>query len=522
MHRPFFALGLLCTLLVRCAAGTAVPPNIVVILADDLGYADLSCQGATTISTPRIDQLAREGVRFTSAYAAAPFCSPSRAALLTGRLPARCGLPYVLFPAERHGLPTAEVTLARALQPQGYATACIGKWHLGWEPAFRPQAHGFDLFYGVPYSNDSSEWQVGEAFMQVMGLDAFPLIDGEKIVEAPVDQTTLTRRYTERAVAFIRRNRDRPFFLYLPHTMPHVPQYVSADFAGKSGAGLYGDTVQEIDWSTGVLLDTLRELKLDEKTLVIFASDNGAPFRGGGNAAKGAPKKKAVGGGERFPGRSFVGSNAPLRGGKGTTFEGGIRVPLLIRWPGHIAPERVVAEPVSLMDIFPTAVALAGGKPPADRILDGRDLGPLLRGAQQGAAPAPPRTLYHYFGYQPQAIREGRWKLFIAIDTRPTPRPYSLWYEHQPALFESQHRLLAAPELYDLENDVGEKRNVASEHPEIVARLTAQVHDFDRSLQGDRRAMQFFAGPPPPPPHTVRTPDTDVGAYRSPVRAPAR
>jgi arylsulfatase A len=489
---------------VSAARASEPPPNVIVILADDLGYADLSCQGSTTIATPRLDRLAREGVRFTDAYSAAPFCSPSRAALLTGRLPARAGLPYVLFPAEHHGLPAAEITLAELLQTRGYATACIGKWHLGWNPTFRPHRQGFDVFFGLPYSNDSNEWPVGEPFLQVMGLEPLPLIDGDRVVEAPVDQSTLTQRYTERAVAFIRENRDRPFFLYLPHTMPHTPQYASPGFAGKSKGGLYGDTVEEIDASTGVILDTLRELGLDERTLVIFSSDNGAPSRAPAGAPGAAKAKKAgAAGNPRFPGRSFAGSNEPLRAGKGTTFEGGIRVPFLARWPGRIAPGRVVADPVSLLDIFPTCAALAGVALPGDRVIDGRDIRSVLTGPSAAGANEP-RTLYHYFGYQAQALREGRWKLFLAVDRRPEPRPVSLWYDHLPALFDTHHRLLAEPELYDLSRDPGEKHNLAREHPEVVARLTRAAREFDAALMRDRRPMEFVPGPPPPAPKTIR------------------
>src|SRR5687767_4544406 len=224
------------------AAPAALPKtNIIIIVADDLGYGDLGCYGSKLVATPQLDRMAREGVRFTDAYSAAPFCSPSRAALLTGRLPARAGLPYVLFPAEHHGLPPGEITLAELLRDQGYATACIGKWHLGWDAPFRPQRQGFDIFFGTPYSNDSNEWPVGAPFMQVMGLVPFPLIDGDRVVEAPANQASLTKRYTERAVAFIRQHRAKPFFLFLPHTMPHVPQYAGKEFAGKSKAGLYGD-----------------------------------------------------------------------------------------------------------------------------------------------------------------------------------------------------------------------------------------------------------------------------------------
>jgi len=209
-------------------------PNVIVILADDLGYGDLGCYGSTTIATPRLDRLAREGLRFTDAYAAAPFCSPSRAALLTGRLPARCGLPYVLFPTEHHGLPAGETTIAELLQTRGYATACIGKWHLGWDAPFRPLAQGFDRFHGLPHTNDVREWRVGDAFTQLSMFAPLARVEGERVVESPVDQAELTRHYTEEAVAFIRANRERPFFLYLPHTMPHVPQYASPRFAGKS------------------------------------------------------------------------------------------------------------------------------------------------------------------------------------------------------------------------------------------------------------------------------------------------
>lgn len=499
--RPFLVL----LLAFAVWPATARPPNFIIILADDLGWGDLSCQGSATISTPRLDRLAREGARFTDAYSAAPFCSPSRAALLTGRLPARAGLPYVLFPTEHHGLPEAEITLATLLKTRGYATACIGKWHLGWAEPFRPRRHGFDEYFGLPHSNDSNQWPVGEPFMQVMGVEPLPLIDGERVVEAPVDQSTLTRRYTERAVAFIRANRERPFLLYLPHTMPHIPQYASPEFAGKSKGGLYGDTVEEIDASTGVILDTLRELGLDRDTVVFFTSDNGAPGGRGnaGGANKNAnAKTKTPAKAPRFPGRSLYGSNGPLRAGKGTTYEGGIRVPLLVRWPGGITSGRVVDAPVSLMDIFPTCVRLAGANPPTDRVIDGRELSPWF-----GAAPeseGPPRMLPHYFGVQPQAVREGKWKLLLAGIPAPAPRPVSLWWEHLPTLFVTQHRVLAAPELYDLSADPGEKENLAERHPEIVSRLATRAREFDAALQRDRRPMQFTPGPPPPPPGAVR------------------
>jgi arylsulfatase A-like enzyme len=332
-------------------------------------------------------------------------------------------------------------------------------------------------------------------------------VEGERVVESPVDQAELTRHYTEEAVAFIRTNKDRPFFLYLPHTMPHVPQYASSRFAGKSRGGLYGDCVEEIDWSTGVILDALRELKIDTRTLVIFTSDNGAPARGGANAAK-----KAVAAKENFPGRQLAGTNTPLRAGKGSTYEGGVRMPLIAWWPGKISPRPAVAAPVSHLDLFPTFARLAGTTPPAGVTLDGADISALLL---EGQAPAL-RPLYYYFGYQAQAVREGKWKLFAPVDTRPTPRPVSLWWEHQPNVFENQHRLLAAAELYDLESDLGEKTNVATQHPEVVSRLTRQARTFDAALDRDKRPMQFVAGPTPPAPGTVRTAETDLSQFRQP------
>lgn len=506
--RPALALLLLTALVplpprAACRAGPP-QPNFVLILADDLGYGDLSIQGSDTIATPRIDRLALSGIRFTDAYAAAPYCSPSRAALLTGRLPARCGLPYVLFPAERHGLPGAEITLARLLKGRGYTSACIGKWHLGSAPEFHPLWRGFDVFFGLPYSNDSDEWPVGKPFLPVMGLQPLPLFEGTRIVEAPVDQETLTQRYTERAVAFMRANRERPFFLYLAHTMPHIPQYAGRAFAGKSRGGLYGDAVEEIDWSTGVILDALAELGIEDRTLVCFTSDNGAPSRKAAQAppGKGAGRRAGEQGG-RFPGRSFFGSNAPLRGGKGTVHEGGVRVPLIIRWPGDFAAGSVLATPVSLMDLYPTFARLAGASLPKDRVIDGCDLQPLLRRDGE-AGSAADRALVYYFGYQAQAVREGRWKLVLAADRRPAPRPVSLWWDHQPGLFETQHRLLARPELYDLERDPAESANVAAANPQIARRLADLAGAFDALLQRDLRPMEFAPGEPAPAPRTVR------------------
>lgn len=513
VRSPLAGIAVRLVLFAAVGATSSVPaadasPNVVILFADDLGYGDLGCYGSTTHATPHLDRLAAEGVRFTSAYSASPFCSPSRAALLTGRLPARCGLPYVLFPAEHHGLPEDEVTLAELLRSQGYAAACIGKWHLGWDRPFHPHNNGFDCFYGLPYSNDSSEWPIGEPFLQVMGLEPLPLLDGDRVVEAPVDQSQLTRRYTQRAVQFIREHREQPFFVYLPYTMPHIPQYASAEFAGRSRGGLYGDVVEELDWSVGEIVSVLRELQLAERTLVIFTSDNGAavrrPQRAG--AAPSAPPRA-----ERFPGRSLGGSNGELRGGKGQTWEGGVRVPCIAWRPDWVAAGRTVDAPISLMDLFPTAVALSGGRLPTDRRYDGVDISPLLRGED---APAPPRLLTHYFGVQLQAVREGDWKLLVPVAARPDPRPVSLWFEHQPRVFETQHRLLPEPELYDLAGDPGETRNLARERPDITSRLLSLAQEFDRALQSDRRPLQAVPGPTPPAPGEVRRPETDLSAWR--------
>lgn len=498
-----FTLGalLLSGLQPALAAGNSRSPNFIVILADDAGWGDLGCYGNTNIATPRLDRMAREGVRFTDFYAAAPFCSPSRAALLTGRLPARCGVPYVLFPAEHHGLPPDEITLAEQLKPRGYATACIGKWHLGWDKPFRPQRRGFDAFFGLPYSNDAHEWLVGEPFTQISGVMPLPLVDGDRIAEAPVDQATLTQRYTRRAVEFIRDHRDRPFFLYLAHTMPHIPQYASAAFAGKSRGGRYGDVMEELDWSTGVLLDTLRELGLAEKTLVVFSSDNGAVVR--------PPKWKSSEG--NFPGRNFGGSNGGLRGAKGQTFEGGMRVPCIWWWPGQIPAGRTVHDVASLLDLFPTFAHLAGAPPPADRVYDGRDLGPQLRGKTRITASPP---FFYYFGAQLQAVRLGDWKLFLPITNAVQPAPRSLWYEHNPALAERHHRRWPKPTLHNLNNDTAEQRDVAAQHPEVVEKLLAMARAFDTQLQRDQRTLFVVDGPKPPAPGQFRQPEEDLRTWR--------
>jgi arylsulfatase A-like enzyme len=492
---------ILLAVFVVCGRSVAAPqssskPNIVVIVADDLGYGDLSCYGSKVITTPRIDGMAREGLRFTDFYVASPFCSPSRAALLTGRLPARCGVPYVLFPSEHTGLPPGEITIVEVLKSVGYATACIGKWHLGWRKELRPQQQGFEEFYGLLHTNDIEEWAVGRRFQQLSTFEPLQLRDGDRVIESPVDQALLTQRYTERALEFIRRQREHPFFLYLAHTMPHIPQHASPAFAGKSKDGVYGDAIEELDWSTGCILDLLKELRLDERTVVIFTSDNGA----GNRSAAANPKA-------RFPGHSFGGSNGPLHAGKGSTFEGGIRVPCIAWWPQTISAGRDNATPWSTLDFLPTFAQLAGAPVPMGVKLDGIDTSGLLLGKLQ---PSEPRILFHYFGVQLQAVREGPWKLVVPVEHYPENRVPSLWFAHQPGLFERQHRLWPKPTLYDLSNDSGEKKDVGTAHPEIVTNLLQKAQAFDREFQKEIRPVLYLPGPRQPAPGQLRKSTDDI------------
>lgn len=398
--------------LARAFPASERPPNFVVILVDDMGYQDLGCFGSPMIATPRVDGMAREGVRFTSFYAQ-PVCTPSRAALMTGCYPMRVGLPNVLGAKANIGISSSEITLAQLLKGRGYATACIGKWHLGHHPQFLPTRHGFDSYYGLPYSND----------MDKNGAPPIPLIRGEKIIEQPADLNTLTQRYTKEAVKFIEANKDRPFFLYLPHTMVHVPLAVSDAFRGKSKRGLYGDAAEEIDWSTGQILDTIKRLGLDDNTLVLFTSDNG-PWL----------VKKENGG-----------CALPLRDGKGTTYEGGVRVPCVVRWPGKIPAGQVCDEMVTEMDILPTFARLAGTKEPTDRIIDGKDVWPLMTGSK--GAVSPHETLFMYRANRLQAMRSGKWKLILPQDGQPGA-------------------------LYDLHADIGETKDLSDAYPTIVKRLS--------------------------------------------------
>lgn len=416
-------------------------PNIVVIFCDDLGYGDLGIYGHPTIATPNIDRLAFEGQKWTNFYCAAPVCTPSRAGLMTGRLPVRSGMASrikrVLFPDAKGGLPQTEITIARHLRDAGYNTAIIGKWHLGHLKEYAPKAHGFDYAYGIPYSNDMDRVGVGAYFDDLKKAHPpayfhVPLIKNGEIIERPVDQYTLTMRYTEEAVEFIRAHREAPFFLYLAHSMPHVPLFASEEFRGKSLRGLYGDTVEEIDWSVGRIVDALKETGLDSNTLVIFTSDNG-------------------------PWLTFEeqgGSAGLLSGGKGGTYEGGMRVPGIFWWPGRIK-SGVIRELGSTLDIFPTVSALAGLTLPLGRVYDGYDLQPVLI----HHAESPREIIYFYRDDQVYAIRKGAYKVhFITQDD---------WAAHHE---RTEHTI---PLLFDVNHDPGERVNIAAENPEIIETFRA-------------------------------------------------
>lgn len=426
--------------------GNPARPNFIVFLTDDQGYADLSSYGHPTIKTPNIDRMAREGIRLTSFYAANS-CTPSRAQFLTGRYPVRSGELSPTGPNSPIGLPQGEITIAEALKAQGYRTGMLGKWHLGdfaTRPEFSPTAHGFDYFFGLPYSHDYRA-----PFVQ--NTPPVPLYRGLEEIERPVEAYTLTQRYTQEALRFIRESSGQPFFLYIAYNMPHLPVGVPAEFQGRSRAGRYGDTIEEIDWSVGQILNSLAALGLDRNTVTVFFSDNG-PWA---NAEA----------------RSFqetqtlwdVGWAGLLRGTKGTTWEGGVRVPGIVRWPDTIPAGQVSAGMASALDLFPTFVNLAGGTVPEDRPMDGYSLLPLLT----GKGPSPRRELFHYLGANLQAVRQEAWKLRLAA---PPQTPRGRGAPPPPA----------EPELFDLERDPGERFNVANDHPEVVARLRARLEEFRR------------------------------------------
>ena len=455
--RFWFALALpLCVAMPPRSAHSAEPPvNVVIIYADDLGYGDLACYGSQVNKTPNLDRLAAEGVRFTQFQSCCPFCAPSRCGLQTGRYPFRAGITTNPSPdagINDIGMPDRETTLGEAFQSAGYATCCIGKWHLGHKPQYHPSRHGYDEYLGILYSHD---------------MRPVELWDQDRVIEYPVVQATLTRRYTERALDFIERMKDRPFFLYMPHAMPHKPLAASEAFYKKSGNGLYADVMAELDWSVGQVVDQLDRLGLGERTLVLFSSDNGA---------------------------TYGGSNGNLRGMKGQVFEGGFRVPMIARMSGRVLAGHVCDEPASIIDFFPTALAAANVRVPAEVKLDGQNLMPLLT---DRAAKSPHEALFTVRQPDVLTVRAGRWKLIAVASPATGARlkpgdPYTDWrapdgvtilapYEQaHPSQFPGIETgdTFKGNALFDLETDPTEQHDVAADHPEIVARLAKLVADL--------------------------------------------
>jgi len=465
-HLPFASL-----ILTGCVAVAAVnaalkepaeKPNIIIIFNDDLGYRDLGCFGSPDILTPNVDRLAREGMRMTNFYAASPVCSASRAALLTGRYPGLVGVKGVFFPNQQGGLHTTHVTIAETLKTAGYTTAIVGKWHLGDKPEFLPTNQGFDSYYGIPYSNDmypaagmkyARDCQFREGFSLAKLEQRFaqdlekgqprelknkvPLMRNAECIEFPVDQTTITRRYADESMTFITQSvkSNRPFLLYLANTMPHIPLFTEEQFRGKSRQGRFGDTVEEIDCHTGRILSHLRELGVDQNTIVIFTSDNG-PWLSLGKDA---------------------GSALPLFEGKFTSFEGGQRVPFIIRWPGRIPAGSVCSELATTMDLHPTLAHLAGAKLP-DAQLDGADIRPLLTNPEKSKSP---HRYFFFVHNRGEAVRSGDWK----------------YHQREFYQMKSTARESAGPTLYNLKDDIGETTNVIGEHPEVAQRLAKALQD---------------------------------------------
>ncbi|MEO8498926.1 MAG: sulfatase [Planctomycetota bacterium] len=451
------------------------PPNVVIIFIDDMGYGDIGPFGAQGYATPHLDRMAREGRKFTDFYVTQAVCSASRAGLLTGCYNVRVSILGALGPQANIGINADEVTIAEICKQQGYATACYGKWHLGHHRQFLPMQHGFDDYFGLPYSNDMWPYHPEVAHLsmeeRLKRWPNLPLIDGNEVVNAQVtgeDQTQLTTQYTERAVRFINTNKDRPFFLYVPHSMVHVPLYVSDKFKGKSERGLFGDVMMEVDWSVGQILDTLRANKINDNTLVIFTADNG-PWLSYGDHA---------------------GTAGPLREGKGTMFDGGCRESTIMWWPGTVPAGTTCREPAMTIDILPTVAELCGGKLPEHKI-DGKSILPLVTGEPD--AKSPHEAYFMYYGKELQAVRMGKWKLHFPHGYRTLAgRPGGKG--GIPVNYSDAKIGLA---LFDLDNDIGETTNVAELHREVVARIQ-QLADEMRADLGDSRTKQEGRGVRPP------------------------
>jgi arylsulfatase A len=451
---PVSMMGLACS----TTASSDIKPNIIIIFTDDMGYADVGVYGAEGFETPNLDRMAGEGMRFTSFYVPSSVCTPSRAALLTGRYPMRVGLPSVLFPRDETGLNAEELTIAGLLKQEGYATIAIGKWHLGAHPDFLPTRHGFDQYFGLPYSNDMSprpENNPREGIRDNFPL--LPLIEDTTIIEREPDQAELAHRFTERAVGFIDANHEQPFFLYFAHHFPHVPLFATDHFRGSTDRGLYGDVISEIDWSVGQILQALEERDLSENTLVVFTSDNGPWLVFGDHG----------------------GSAGILREGKITTFEGGHRVPAIISWPGQIPPGTVSDEIATSMDLMPTIARLSGAELPAERIIDGYDICPILFGETGAESSYNDNPLYFYIDTNLQAVRLGPWKLHIPHNYLGVGEP---GYGGDVGEYETREIGLS---LFNLENDPGETRNVADEYPQMVDELMEWIEQGRNELGDD-------------------------------------
>jgi len=417
----------------RQTTPSAPRPNFVVFLTDDMGYGDLQSYGNPVIRTPNLDQMARDGIRLTSFYASAPICTPSRAGFLTGRYAIRSGLTAALGPGAPVGIADSETTLAEVLKTRGYRTAMIGKWHLGDRPEFNPTRHGFDVFYGLPYSNDYRP-------PFVPNTPQVPLLKDLDVIERPVNQDTLTARYTDEAIRFIGEAKGQPFFLYLAYNMPHLPISTPERFRGRSRGGPYGDVIEELDWSVGEVLNALKTAGVDRDTVAVFMSDNG-PWTNAGDRMW-----------QEGMTLQHVGSAGPLRDAKGTTYEGGVRVPGIVRWPARIRAGQVSSEMATNMDFLPTFAHLAGTPLPPNRPLDGHDITSLLT----GTGPSATNEFFYFAARNLQAVRSGPWKL---------------------------RAVAAAVELYDLDVDPYERFNVASRHPDVVERLRARLEAFRAETQ---------------------------------------